>query len=426
MTSRLLSRHAPSFALTLPPRQLQQVVVVSSPSPAPRRFVQSNANGNQKTPAVPLGGALNQTAEEAAEEHASSDADDDEEAAWPSSASTIDTVAGAGDRTPLSAQIRAAKAAAQVKHSCAMGPAQPSSAASAAAARGPRVVHQPITHRTTFAASEIVPHVYLGSWMDADQAAELVDHNIHRVLNVARECSVSTSCVEAVADGRLLVKKLDIRDHSDVDIAQFFQEAVAFMRGAVDSGRGVLVHCHQGVSRSATIVLAYLMSYGVAGVPLGAQNSGVLTAGHRQQQQPSVGTSPEVEQAEGLTVGRSSAGLMRGECRKFYLSSPSPGTSDEMPMTAAAAAACVADEAAANAAKGNGASEGSAGARIRDQLPQVMCYDAAFDFLKMRRPHVSPNLGFVLALHDLDQTARDSDDDDEGGVDDMRGESGSF
>ncbi|CAL1263822.1 unnamed protein product [Larinioides sclopetarius] len=40
---------------------------------------------------------------------------------------------------------------------------------------------------------------------------------------------------------------------------QHFDEAIAFIREALHAGKGILVHCKQGISRSATLVLAYLI-----------------------------------------------------------------------------------------------------------------------------------------------------------------------
>ena len=42
-------------------------------------------------------------------------------------------------------------------------------------------------------------------------------------------------------------------------IEKYFPQTYTFIQGALDAGGKVLVHCHMGISRSATIVIAYLM-----------------------------------------------------------------------------------------------------------------------------------------------------------------------
>ena len=49
-------------------------------------------------------------------------------------------------------------------------------------------------------------------------------------------------------------------DEVDYDLARSFSPAVACISHAAGSGRGVLVHCQMGVSRSATVLGAYLMA----------------------------------------------------------------------------------------------------------------------------------------------------------------------
>jgi len=52
---------------------------------------------------------------------------------------------------------------------------------------------------------------------------------------------------------------LNIVDDEDADIYSLFQQCFDFIEKARQSNHRVLVHCFQGVSRSATIILAYLL-----------------------------------------------------------------------------------------------------------------------------------------------------------------------
>ncbi|GJD06458.1 Dual specificity protein phosphatase 4 [Galdieria sulphuraria] len=79
-------------------------------------------------------------------------------------------------------------------------------------------------------------------------------------------CSVfqdSFPCEELVAHfpGIYEYKQLMIRDLETQDLHPFLDEAIAFIEKVKLSGR-ILVHCYAGVSRSAAVVLAYLIYLG--------------------------------------------------------------------------------------------------------------------------------------------------------------------
>ncbi|KAJ7474978.1 protein-tyrosine phosphatase-like protein [Mycena latifolia] len=62
---------------------------------------------------------------------------------------------------------------------------------------------------------------------------------------------------------------IDIRDKESVDLRPHLEAACVYIERALRRGEGVLVHCQQGVSRSPSIVIAYLirnhaMSYDAA------------------------------------------------------------------------------------------------------------------------------------------------------------------
>ena len=58
--------------------------------------------------------------------------------------------------------------------------------------------------------------------------------------------------------------RIPISDMEEEDIGRYFDEARAFIDSAAAGGGAVLVHCHEGKSRSATLVLAYFMKTKVA------------------------------------------------------------------------------------------------------------------------------------------------------------------
>ena len=54
---------------------------------------------------------------------------------------------------------------------------------------------------------------------------------------------------------------IPVNDNEDVDILAHAEKALSFIHAILTAGGSVLVHCKQGVSRSSTIVLLYLMKY---------------------------------------------------------------------------------------------------------------------------------------------------------------------
>ena len=53
--------------------------------------------------------------------------------------------------------------------------------------------------------------------------------------------------------------RIPVSDMEGEDIGRYFDAAQAFIDSALAAGGAVLVHCHEGKSRSITLVLAYFM-----------------------------------------------------------------------------------------------------------------------------------------------------------------------
>ncbi|XP_072517698.1 uncharacterized protein [Salminus brasiliensis] len=104
--------------------------------------------------------------------------------------------------------------------------------------------------------SPILPFLFLGNERDAQDLDLLLRLNIGYVVNVTTHLPLYH-----VDTGLVRYKRLPATDNSKQNLRQYFEEVFEFIEEAHQSGRGVLVHCQAGVSRSATIVIAYLMKH---------------------------------------------------------------------------------------------------------------------------------------------------------------------
>uniref|UniRef100_A0A3B4A729 protein-tyrosine-phosphatase n=1 Tax=Periophthalmus magnuspinnatus TaxID=409849 RepID=A0A3B4A729_9GOBI len=102
--------------------------------------------------------------------------------------------------------------------------------------------------------SPILPFLYLGNERDAQDLDLLLRLNIGFVVNVTTHLPLYHQ------KAGLRYKRLPATDNSKQNLRQYFEEVFEFIE-AYQSGQGVLVHCQAGVSRSATVVIAYLMKH---------------------------------------------------------------------------------------------------------------------------------------------------------------------
>ena len=109
-------------------------------------------------------------------------------------------------------------------------------------------------------AHEVDYNLFLGGARAFDRELEYL----------ATECSVKhvVRCLPmGEAEARAHAEKhgvrsllvIPIHDDPSEDIGAYLKSAVEFIGTALGRGEGVLVHCMMGISRSATVVIAYLM-----------------------------------------------------------------------------------------------------------------------------------------------------------------------
>jgi len=101
--------------------------------------------------------------------------------------------------------------------------------------------------------------LFLGD-RDAAQNADTFHHlGIRWVVNCTVADSDDRMSVPNVFEKTAKYLRIDIEDSPDADLYASFSKASDFIADGLGEGAGVLVHCWAGVSRSASIILAYAM-----------------------------------------------------------------------------------------------------------------------------------------------------------------------
>lgn len=104
---------------------------------------------------------------------------------------------------------------------------------------------------------EIIPGVFLGPY-SAAQRNSLLENGISCIVCVRQEYEAHFIKPQ-IADPAFIYLVLDIADQVTENIIRFFPKVRQFIDEALANNHKVLVHGNNGNSRSATLVLAYIM-----------------------------------------------------------------------------------------------------------------------------------------------------------------------
>ena len=96
--------------------------------------------------------------------------------------------------------------------------------------------------------------IYLGSDNVAKNYEMLKENGITHVINCARDFSADYH-----ANKDITYLSFHLKDHVQENIESVFYEVIDFMEKAKAAGGRVYVHCVQGISRSSTMIIAYLI-----------------------------------------------------------------------------------------------------------------------------------------------------------------------
>lgn len=105
-----------------------------------------------------------------------------------------------------------------------------------------------------FGMSEIIKdRLYLAGQDVANSFEQMQNYKITHILNL-------TSNIENLYETKIVYKRIKMYDSLDQDMSVHFGEAFEFIDKCLNMPNGrILVHCNAGVSRSACIIIGYLM-----------------------------------------------------------------------------------------------------------------------------------------------------------------------
>jgi len=103
--------------------------------------------------------------------------------------------------------------------------------------------------------AQITENVYLGSQLSAKQKPVLNKLGITHIINATNECPNFFD-----DNPKINYLKIGLDDHPDQNLLASVPKAIDFIDSAIDSNGKVLVHCSRGMSRSASLVAAWMMN----------------------------------------------------------------------------------------------------------------------------------------------------------------------
>ncbi|KAM3587758.1 uncharacterized protein V6R79_013477 [Siganus canaliculatus] len=117
----------------------------------------------------------------------------------------------------------------------------------------PSCMSQPCLPVTNIGPTRILPHLYLGCQRDVLNKDLMQQNDIGYVLNASNTCPKP----DFIPESHFL--RVPVNDSFCEKILPWLDRSVDFIEKAKASNARVLVHCLAGISRSATIAIAYIM-----------------------------------------------------------------------------------------------------------------------------------------------------------------------
>ncbi|KAL4640007.1 dual specificity protein phosphatase 13-like isoform X1 [Arapaima gigas] len=107
--------------------------------------------------------------------------------------------------------------------------------------------------------NEVWPRVYIGNASTAQDKDALLSLGITHVVNAAHGPHHINTGAEFYTGTGISYYGIEAPDHQDFNLTPYFSPTAKFIQSALSHKGKVFVHCARGISRSATLVLAFLI-----------------------------------------------------------------------------------------------------------------------------------------------------------------------
>lgn len=103
---------------------------------------------------------------------------------------------------------------------------------------------------------QLTPTIYLGNFIDACRIGQLRENRIKRVLSVINH-EMPDAVKKLYRDNGIEHYAFLVHDRPSQDLIPYLEPCYSILSDNVKT----LVHCHMGISRSASIVIYYMMRF---------------------------------------------------------------------------------------------------------------------------------------------------------------------
>jgi protein-tyrosine phosphatase len=103
-------------------------------------------------------------------------------------------------------------------------------------------------------SNEIIDNLYLGSSFNAYSITELTNKKINVIINVTEEIDNFYQ-----TNPKITYYRFPIKDNNLDDITEILDQTYEIIESHLIKGDNILVHCFMGASRSASVIIYYLM-----------------------------------------------------------------------------------------------------------------------------------------------------------------------